>query len=213
MYTNAHTKADSDLEGAFKLIEYYPFGTLISINNGQPVISHLPLTPIQIGSFEKPTDLQLIGHLARANPHSKILANGPVTVAFMGGHAYITPKWYAENDVPTWNYSAIHVTARVELIEEYDGLIDCLKTLSAHAEKQWPSGWEFFLPDDLSPRRVLEKSIVGFRLHVETLNFKKKLGLNRSLADQLGVAEGLKSRPDSESHAVRQAWLEATKNK
>lgn len=90
----------------------------------------------------------------------------------------------------------------LELIESYDGIVQCLKELRAHAEKHWPSGWEFFIPDDLAGD-VLIKSIVGFRIKIEEINFKKKLSQNRSSADRAGILSGLETRNDEASRLVR----------
>ena len=177
----------NDVSEAFELMEYYPFATVISVVDQEPVISHLPLTPVMTGQ-----KMQLIGHLAKANSHWQELNKVPVTALFHGAHAYITPKWYEQNDVPTWNYSTVHVTGRVELIEHEAGLIECLKGLREHMEKIWPSGWEFFVPEDLAAR--LTQSIAGFRIHVESIQFKQKLGQNKSPKSIEGVVQGLEAR-------------------
>ncbi len=173
-----------------------PFATLITATNNLPFVSHLPLTPKKVGD-----KIELIGHLARANPHWKSFANAQATAIFHGPHTYITPKWYAENDVPTWNYSTVHVGGRIELIESYDGIVECLKELTAHVERHWPSGWEFFISDDLTGE-ILPKSIVGFKIEVDMLNFKKKFSQNRTPADRAGVLLGLENRSDAGSRAV-----------
>jgi transcriptional regulator len=191
-----------DLDASFRLMDANPFATVISIcNSMQPYISHLPLTPRRNGDR-----IELIGHLARANPHSKVLGNQKVTAIFHGPHAYITPKWYAEDDVPTWNYAAVHALGPVKLIEDYEGILQCLQDLSAHAERHWTSGWKFFVPDDLK-EPVLTKSIVGFKIHVETIEHKNKMGQNRSKEDLGGVIRGLEKRDDDGSRGVRQELL------
>ncbi len=174
----------------------YPFATLITVAENTPLVSQVPLTPIWMG--EK---IVLVGHLARANSHWKSFALSKATVIFQGPHTYITPKWYVENDVPTWNYSTVHVTGQIELIESADGIVDCLNLLTAHVEQNWPSGWEFFIPDDLSGN-ALAKSIIGFRIIVDEINYKKKLSQNRSPADRAGVLEGLESRLDDNSRLI-----------
>jgi transcriptional regulator len=173
-----------------------PFATVITIVEGKPFVSHLPLTPKNLGD-----KIELIGHLSRANPHWKSFSNFQVTVIFHGPHTYITPKWYAGNDVPTWNYLIAHVTGKVELIESHDGIVECLKELADHIERQWPSGWEFFIPDDLAGD-ILSKNIVGFKIKIDEINFKKKLSQNRTAADQAGVLKGLESRGDDNSRSV-----------
>jgi transcriptional regulator len=100
-----------DKNEVFNLMFHYPFATLISQTDSGPMVSHLPLTPIWSGN-----DIELVGHLATANPHSKLLDQSKVTVVFNGPHTYITPVWYAENDVPTWNYIVAHATGPVSLV-------------------------------------------------------------------------------------------------
>lgn len=194
MYNPQRFKSDDTTE-AFDLMDQNPFATVITVVDGKPFVSHLPLTPKMVG-----IEIELVGHLARANPHWKSFANSQVTVIFQGPHTYITPKWYAENDVPTWNYSTVHVTGKIELIENFDGIVECLKELTAHVERHWPSGWRFFIPDDLMGD-TLPKSIVGFKLKVDEINFKKKLSQNRTAADRAGVLRGLGSRNDDNSRA------------
>lgn len=195
MYNPQRFKS-ADTNEAFHLMDQNPFATVITVVDGKPFISHLPITPKKVGD-----KIELIGHLARANPHWKSFSSSQVTVIFHGPHTYITPKWYAENDVPTWNYSTVHVTGKIELIESHDGIVDCLKELTAHVEKHWPSGWEFFIPDDLTGD-MLPKSIAGFKIKVAEINFKKKLSQNRTPADRAGVLKGLETRDDDNSRSV-----------
>jgi transcriptional regulator len=185
-----------DHNEAFELMDGNPFATLMTVVDNKPFVSHLPLTSKKVGNR-----IEIIGHLARANPHWKTFANSQATVIFSGPQTYITPQWYAENDVPTWNYSTVHVTGKIELIESHDGIVECLKELTAHVERHWPSGWDFFIPDDLTGD-ILPKSILGFRIQAEQINFKKKLSQNRSPADRAGVLKGLATRGDDNSKAV-----------
>lgn len=179
-----------------KFMTEFPFATLISVRNGDSVISHLPLTPIKADG-----KTILIGHLARANDHWKILSQQSSTAIFHGPHTYITPKWYKDDDVPTWNYSVIHAQGRIDTIESYDELVDCLKILTHHVESLWPSGWNFNIPKELTGSS-LQKSIIGIKMKVENLQYKKKLSQNRSKEDRLGVIKGLESRGDDQSHLV-----------
>lgn len=191
----------TDQNEAYKLMDEYPFATVITIHDGKPYISHIPLTPKKVEN-----KIELIGHLARANPHSRYLHTSEVSVIFNGPHTFVTPKWYVENDVPTWNYSTVHVNGHVQLIEDYDGILKCLEELTIHVERHWPSGWEFFVPDDLKGD-VLPKSIVGFKITVDKINFKKKLSQNRNTADRAGVMRGLETRTDDNSRAVLKEML------
>lgn len=195
MYNPQRFKS-TDPNEAFDLMDQNPFATVMTVVDDKPFVSHLPLTPKKMGN-----EIELIGHLARANPHWKSFANSQVTAIFHGAHTYVTPMWYAKNDVPTWNYLAVHVTGQIEMIESYEGIVECLKELTAHVERHWPSGWEFFIPEDLVGE-VLPKNIVGFRIKIDEINFKKKLNQSQGPADRAGVLKGLESRSDDNSRAI-----------
>lgn len=198
-----------DLDSSFELMNQHPFATVISVSSHGPVVSHLPLTPKRDGD-----NILLVGHLARANPHAKVLmeasrdSEAKVTAIFHGPHAYITPKWYVENDVPTWNYAVVHAVGRVEVIEDAEGILSCLRELATHSETLWPSGWKFFVPEDLQ-EPTLTRSIIGFKIRVEKLEHKNKMGQNRSPDDLVGVVNGLALRGDDNSLGVRDAILKS----
>lgn len=174
----------------------YPLATMISVGeDGSPFISHLPLIVEPDGD-----GIVCIGHLARANPHWKLLGGRRATAIFHGPNAYITPSWYVQNAVPTWNYAVVHVRGVVTLIDDRAGIVRCLEALTAAVEKG-PEAWQFWIPEDL--RNTLELAIVGFRLTVDTLQSKFKLSQNRSAADRDGVLRGLAQRSDAASHSVR----------
>jgi transcriptional regulator len=192
MYIPALFKHENQVE-ILEIIGKYPFATVIS-GGENPYVSHLPIV---VDSGKK--DLVLLGHLARGNPHWKLLKDSKVTVIFHGPNTYITPKWYAENNVPTWNYAVVHVTGRAELIEDQEGIVDCLKKLTAQMEASASDPWEFWIPEDLSN---LSAAIVGFRVVDCKIEAKFKLSQNRSNEDYQGVLRGLGARGDEMSREV-----------
>ena len=158
-------------------------------------MSHLPLVVEPDGDR-----LVCIGHLSRANQHWKLLGGRRATAIFHGPNAYITPSWYEQNSVPTWNYVVVHVRGVVTLIEDRAGIVRCLEALTAAVEKG-PDAWQFWIPENL--RDTLERSIVGFRMSVETIQSKFKLSQNRSEADRADVLRGLAGREDDASQSLR----------
>ena len=187
---------NTDVAGSLALMRAHPLATMISVDeNGSPFVSHLPLTVEHEGD-----GIVCIGHLARANRHWKLLDGRRATAIFHGPNAYITPSWYVQNAVPTWNYAVVHVRGVVTLIEDRAGIVSCLEALTAAVEKG-PEAWQFWIPDDL--RDTLELAIVGFRLTVDTVQSKFKLSQNRSASDRDGVLRGLAGRSDAASQAVR----------
>jgi len=87
-------------------LEQNAFGIVVSVGPEGPLATHLPLE-LQVdaaGSWA------LEGHFARANPQWRHLADGQsVLCIFNGPHAYVSSSWYRDEEVPTWNYQAVHL--------------------------------------------------------------------------------------------------------
>jgi transcriptional regulator len=201
MYLPKHF-APNDEENALQTMEAFPFATLISIVNGKPFISHLPVL------IQRDQKL-IVGHMARANPHWRFFEENPMTtLLFHGPHTYITPTWYQSGrDVPTWNYAVIHVTGQSRLIEDSQGITEIVKKMSKRFEAGSMSPWEFELPEDLVDPSALTKAIVGFEVQIEEIQAKFKLSQNRSQEDRLGVIQGLEGRKDEMSGLVREMMI------
>jgi transcriptional regulator len=177
--------------------------TLISQTEQGLFVSHLPLVA------EKVADgIVFYGHLARANPHFKYLQTNPVYIIFQGPNGYVTPSWYAEHDVPTWNYAVVHAQGNCELMESPAAIKDCLIKLTKHMESERSIPWEFSIPEDLSAHSVLEKAIAGFKISATSLQAKFKLSQNRRESDRAGVMAGL-AQEDTD---MARALLELMRN-
>lgn len=172
-----------------EIVNNYPFATLITGKH----ISHVPLI-----LEPRNNHWHLIGHLARANEHWKHLESESSTAIFHGPHAYVTPNWYSEHDVPTWNYVVAHLEGRGRLLEN---AVPALKTLSHRTDPDW----EFAIPDDLQGE-ALNKAIVAFEIEVTARHGKIKLSQNRRPQDIDGVLRGLATRRDEGSQGVL-AWM------
>jgi transcriptional regulator len=182
---------NTDVEKSLEVIRAAPLATLISQNAQlEPFISHIPLVAVQEGET-----IVLYGHLAKANPHAQLLQDKKIYAIFHGPEAYITPRWYTEHDVPTWNYAVVHIQGQVQELPDRAGVLQCLEKLTAHVDPEW----RFELPEDL---QAPERFIVGFRITVESMKSKFKMGQNRSAADQKGVIHGLEKNGDDRSLAV-----------
>jgi transcriptional regulator len=173
-----------------RLVAAHPLATLIS---GQH-ISHLPLL------LER--EDRLLGHLAYANPHRQSM-EGECVAIFQGPQGYISPLWYEECDVPTWNYVVAHAYGKARLLPE-SRTIEVVEKLSKKMEGA--GGWEFRIPDDL--KDSLHQAIRAFEIRVERTELKGKLSQNRSAADREGVIRGLRARKDTASEQLVR-WMEA----
>jgi transcriptional regulator len=106
------------------------FGVLAVSIEGLPVLSHVPILVADDGAT---ADL----HLVRSNPIARALkAPLKAKIAVSGPDSYISPDWYGVDDqVPTWNYIAVHLTGTLELLPQ-DHMRDMLDRQSKHFEDQ-----------------------------------------------------------------------------
>ena len=189
MYVPSHF-SQGDTAVAHDLISSNVFATLVTQVSARLDATHVPVV-LDADRGERGT---LRFHLARANPTSRALEGGSeVMMVFVGPHTYISPDWYAnENLVPTWNYAVVHAYGVPRTLDE-GGLRHLLDDLSASQEKQLPkTPWT---TDKMAPQLIEKmcKSIVGFELPITELQAKWKLNQNRGADDRAGVVAALET--------------------
>src|SRR5262245_36398610 len=123
-----------------RLIEDHPWALLV--NNGQdgPHATNLAL----LLDRSRGQHGTLVGHLARANQHARILqeATEPTLAIFEGPYSYVTASWYPNRDMPsTYYYTAVHCYGRVRLQTEAE-LARWLAFLTNRMESPIASGWK-----------------------------------------------------------------------
>ena len=184
MYIPKQFKLD-DEETIYQFIEKYSFATLFSQHNGEPYATHLPLV------FYK-SENALYGHFARPNEQWKDAENQQVLAIFHGPHAYISPSWYETTKaVPTWNYVAIHVYGKMELIEDQNVILESLNDMV----KKYESPDSPYNLNDVDPAYIdgLSKGIVAFKIHITKIEAKAKLSQNHSVERQELVIKQLEN--------------------
>ncbi len=184
-----------------------PFALLTTHSQDGFYATHLPFV------YKSESKL-LQAHVARANPHWKRIAdNQEALVIFSGAHAYISPRWYPKNDgaknnndVPTWNYTAVHVYGKIRAIADPAWLRDLLDDLSAPFETSsdgtvlWQPNWQ-----EGSAHERLLAGIVGIEISITKIEAKAKLSQNRGAETQLAVIQQLNKLGDDQSKAVANA--------
>jgi transcriptional regulator len=150
------------------------------------VATHLPLT--LVGD-------RLIGHIARANKQWKQLDTEVESFAiFSGVDGYVSPSFYATKQetgrvVPTWNYEAVHVYGRLEIVEDTARILEVVTNLTNRFEQPREKPWKVSdAPDDYVAMQL--KSIVGVVLHITKMIGARKLSQNKTPADRDGVIAG-----------------------
>lgn len=140
---------------------------------------------------------RVIAHVAKANSHWREIGEGtPALVIVTGPDAYISPSWYAAKAehgkvVPTWNYTAIHLTGVATVHHDPDWLRSAVEDLTNEHEGARPKPWRVRdAPDQYIEGQL--RGIVGIEIAITTVEGKAKLSQNRSPADREGVQSGLR---------------------
>ncbi|MBL4906971.1 MAG: FMN-binding negative transcriptional regulator [Sneathiella sp.] len=197
MYTPKHFLAPAQ-ETLLKILPDASFAILVTVDgDGVPVVSHLPVRydPAE-GEFGI-----VRGHLARANPHCKLLGERPSLVIFNGPHIYVSPRDYASNvNVPTWNYVAVHAHGQAQILEDPADVRRVLDGLTEDNEKYRENPWSL---DEFEEKRAaaMMKAIVAFQIPISRLDAKAKLGQNKSVEDQAALKKAA-SGTDIESWQI-----------
>lgn len=179
MYVPNHFKEERP-EVIFEFLRTHPFGLAITVDAGEPFVSHCPFL------IEAETR-KIYWHLAAANPQTRQLAaTGRAKLVFEGPHAYISPTWYAKSNVPTWNFVAVHVAGVVRVL---DGPATAQLVDTLVRQYEGPQGLGDFTEAGLY--RHLLQAIVGFELTITHCTAKYKLSQNRTVEDQREVSRRL----------------------
>ncbi len=185
MYT-PRAFAETDLTGLDRLIERDAFVTLVTVADGLPFVSHLPVLYARDGDR-----IVIEGHWARPNPQARHA--GPALVIVHGPHAYLSPGWYADKEeaarVPTWNYAVAHLQGTLESTEDTDQLASIVDRLSQANEARVGNDWRFEHDRDDHVRQL--RGIIGFRFTVDRVELKFKLSQNHPVANVEGAATAL----------------------
>jgi transcriptional regulator len=170
---------------AVSFIRANPFAILVSNTDNGPFATHVPVV-----IRENADQVTLRGHVAKANPHWRHLEQQSLClVIFHGPHSYISPTNYVtQENVPTWNYSAVHVYGNARLFSAHEDLLamlhDLIPTFEAAYLDQWNSLTEAY-------RIRMLNHIVGFEIAVSKIEGKLKLSQNRTPEEQQNVIDSL----------------------
>jgi transcriptional regulator len=168
---------NEDKDELLAFIEAHSFGILVTNVAGKPWATHIPL---ELARDAEGRDL-LYGHVSRANPQGPALVEGQTALAiFSGPHAYISSSWYGHENVPTWNYVAVHVYGRIILLDEEE----LLASLKALVDKHERSMAQPIKLENLSEETMLQvQGVVGFKIIIEDIQAAYKLSQNRNDED------------------------------
>lgn len=131
---------------------------------------------------DDPENIYIETHISRANPQAKTLTNGDeVLCDFLGAHTYISSSWYDHINVSTWNYEAVQIYGKIELMN-HDELYQHLDKLTSKYEsfQQCP-----MMVKDMGKEFVEQemKGAFGLKIIPTEIFIKQKLSQNRKEDD------------------------------
>ena len=167
-----------DEEKIYAVIERFCFATLVSARGvDEPVVTQVPLI-LDRGRGKRGV---LFGHLDRANAHTGLLDDRPVTVLFHGPDSYISPRVYTTDQLPTWNSVTAVVRGTARLLADEDDVVRGLCRIAELAEPV-PGAPTLSAEDPRIPRLI--GGIVGFEIEIAELLGRFKLSQDRDDGDR-----------------------------
>lgn len=179
-----------------KFLQENSFGILINQTNGKLWATHIPLEL----DTNKEGKAILLGHISKENPQWKgFTDNDQVLAIFSGPHSYISSSWYDHENVPTWNYIAVHVYGKIKIIEG-EAVIESLKKLVDKYEQHSENPVRI---EDLSKKTMMQtRGIVAFEIEIEEIQAAKKMSQNRDAKNYQNIISELEKTNKNESIAV-----------
>lgn len=181
-------------EDIYAFIEANSFATLVTMEKGKPIATHLPMELKKQGE-----DYYLTGHLAYGNRQWKTF-DGEVLAIFQGPDAYISSSWYEHEEVPTWNYQAVHVYGQAVILEREELIEELSRMLKKYeGNRENPVLWETLSPELLEQEL---KGTVGFKIKISDIHAAYKLSQNRNQRDFQSIMERLRHEGNSNSAEI-----------
>lgn len=198
MYVPKHNQLE-DRTALLAYMRAYSFATLATSGAGGLTATHLPFVIEEEGGR-----ITLLAHMARANPQWREFAGGADALAiFMQPHAYVSPRLYdSRQNVPTWNYVAVHAYGQPLLIEERAAKLELQKKLIRRLDPAYLEQMAE-LPDSYIDAKLA--AIVSFALVVTRIDARYKLSQDKNPAERERIALALEA--DGEGVAAETARL------
>jgi transcriptional regulator len=148
-----------------------------------------------------PTGKEILqGHISKLNPQAEgFTENDQVLAVFSGPHSYISSSWYDHENVPTWNYIAVHVYGRIRITDE-TATIESLKKL---VDKYEANSKNPVHVENMSAKTMREaRGIIGFEIEIDEIQATKKLSQNRDDHNYTNIISELEKTENTQSIAI-----------
>ncbi len=172
------------------------FAILVNQTNDKLWATHIPL----ILETKEDGKQILVGHLSKLNPQGESFkTNDEVLAIFSGAHTYISSSWYDHENVPTWNYLAVHVYGKVTILN-HEETVNSLKKL---VDKYEVISENPVRVEDLSEKTMREaRGVIGFNIEIASIEAVKKLSQNRDAKNYQNIIQELEKTKDNQAIAL-----------
>lgn len=181
---------EDDRDKLFSVMERCSFATLISVRDGEPVVTHVPMTLDRA----RGSSGVLFGHMDRSNPHVDLLDGCRILALFHGPNAFISPHVYHTPQLPTWNSITVHVRGVVRVVDDRDAVVLGLCRIAQCSDPR-PDAYRL-LPGDPRVGPLLDY-IVGFEIEIDEMIGRFKLSQDRDEGDRSRAALALARRSEA----------------
>jgi len=201
MYVPSHFSF-TERAGIVAFMRRFNFAAIVSQVDGVPFATHLPF----VVEEEETGQVRLLAHFAKANPQWEHLEGQTALVIFSEPHAYISPSLYEkEQNVPTWNYVAVHVYGNPSLILEEKPAFDLLEKQMQTFEGEYLAQWARLSQDY---KNAMVKGIVAFEIPVGKWEAKQKLSQNKKPQEQANIMSHLSENEDGAARVTGEMMRE-----
>lgn len=194
MYIPKHNLM-ADNEEILEYIRTYPFGTIITSKGNYPIATHLPFVISENGN-----EIIISSHFAKGNEQWKQMEGTDILIIFSEHDAYISPKFYdSKMEVPTWNYSAVHVYGKGRILTDESQAFGVLEKMIYRFDEEYKEQWDS-LPSKF--KNSLVKEIVAFEITVTELQGKKKISQNKKKVERDRIITSFEMSDDTHERSM-----------
>ncbi|MDU0347987.1 FMN-binding negative transcriptional regulator [Actinomyces sp. MRS3W] len=181
MYVPRHFELPEDYVAAF--LDRPHAGNLVTVHADGPQATFVPF-------YRDPERNILVTHLVRNNPQAREPITAPGMVIFDDVGAYVSPRWYATNDVkpnvPTWDYITVHVWGPVRIDPRPEAALAAARRLTDLYESD-----DVLAPIGEDKLTRMSRAIVAAEVGIERIQGKAKMSQNRHPDDIRSLAAEL----------------------
>jgi transcriptional regulator len=159
---------------------------IIAENAFAMVISHherIHATHTMMMYNEDDTDRPYVEtHISMTNPQAKEIKNGDLVLCdFLGHNTYVSSSWYSHINASTWNYEAVQIYGKVELMTDRE-LYKHLEKLTNKFENNQKCQMTVAKMGDEFVLKAM-KGAFGFKIFPEKVDIAQKFSQNRNEKD------------------------------